>query len=218
VAVGLHAQASAQGSVALGAGSVADRAGTVSVGSTAGARQIVNVADGTEQGDAVNLGQLQAAEQRSVQYARNGDGSVDYSTLVLGRPTANAVRVQNVAAARAGTDAVNYAQLNQAMVHGLDSARAYTDDRFSSLDRQIRRVDHHASAGIASALAVAGLPQPSVPGSNMASVAVGGFNGESGVAVGISGVTEGGRWSYRLSGSTNTRGEGGFSVGAGIQW
>jgi autotransporter adhesin len=52
----------------------------------------------------------------------------------------------------------------------------------------------------------------------MASLAAGSFNGESGVAVGISGVSEGGRWIYKFSGSTNSRGDGGVAVGAGIQW
>src|SRR5690606_15644432 len=45
-------------SVALGADSVADRAGTISVGSGGSERQIVNVAAGTEDTDAVNLAQL----------------------------------------------------------------------------------------------------------------------------------------------------------------
>ena len=44
--------------MALGANSVADRANTVSVGSATNARQITNVAAGTQATDAVNLGQL----------------------------------------------------------------------------------------------------------------------------------------------------------------
>ena len=218
VALGYGALALAEGSVALGAGSVAERAGAVSVGAAGAERQLVHMADASAPTDAVNLRQLQASERGAVQYARDDEGNPDYSAVVLGRPTANAVQLRNVAAARESHDAVNYAQLNQALGQNLDAARAYADDRFFSLGGQIRRVDDRASAGIASALAVAGLPQPYTPGSNMASVAVGGFNGEGGMAVGISGVTESGRWIYRLSGTTNTRGEGGMSLGAGIQW
>src|SRR5690606_18112530 len=48
-------------SVALGAGSVADRDNTVSVGDAGDERQITNVAAGTEGTDAVNLHQLNAA-------------------------------------------------------------------------------------------------------------------------------------------------------------
>lgn len=48
-----------EGGVALGVGSVADRANAVSVGSTGANRQIINVAAGTEDTDAVNVSQLQ---------------------------------------------------------------------------------------------------------------------------------------------------------------
>ncbi|WP_322107392.1 YadA family autotransporter adhesin, partial [Paraburkholderia sp. J41] len=48
-------------SVALGQGSVADRANTVSVGSAGNERQITNVAAGTANTDAVNVGQLNDA-------------------------------------------------------------------------------------------------------------------------------------------------------------
>ena len=47
-------------SVALGANSVVDRANSVSVGAPGAERQIANVAAGTAQTDAVNLGQVQA--------------------------------------------------------------------------------------------------------------------------------------------------------------
>ena len=58
VAVGQGAQAAGANSVALGQSSVADRDNSVSVGSSTQQRQITNVAAGTEDTDAVNLGQL----------------------------------------------------------------------------------------------------------------------------------------------------------------
>ena len=81
-------------------------------------------------------------------------------------------------------------------------------------ERDLRKTDNRASAGIASAMATAALPQPSEAGRSMASIAAGSYNGESGVALGISGVSEGGRWIYKFSGSTNSRGEAGVAVGA----
>ena len=59
VAIGSGAGVSAEGGVALGAGSVADRANAVSVGSKGAERQIINVAAGTADTDAVNVSQLQ---------------------------------------------------------------------------------------------------------------------------------------------------------------
>ncbi|WP_229278289.1 YadA-like family protein [Burkholderia cenocepacia] len=67
VAIGTLTSASATDAVALGYGAVADRADTVSVGAgipnadgSTFTRQIVNVAAGTEDNDAVNLGQMNA--------------------------------------------------------------------------------------------------------------------------------------------------------------
>lgn len=58
VVLGHNAKVTGEGGVALGAGSVADRANAVSVGSTGANRQIINVAAGTEETDAVNVSQL----------------------------------------------------------------------------------------------------------------------------------------------------------------
>lgn len=71
VAIGARANASAQNSVALGAGSIADRANTVSVGSPGNERQVANVADGTAGTDAVNLRQLNAANERMLSQANS---------------------------------------------------------------------------------------------------------------------------------------------------
>nr|WP_175892654.1 ESPR-type extended signal peptide-containing protein [Burkholderia cepacia] len=67
VAIGTTASAGANNAVALGFGTVADRANTVSVGAgvpnidgNTFTRQIVNVAAGTEDNDAVNVGQMNA--------------------------------------------------------------------------------------------------------------------------------------------------------------
>ncbi|UVE56426.1 YadA-like family protein [Burkholderia sp. EMB26] len=60
-ALGRGALASGTNSVALGANSVGDRNNAVSVGSTSLQRQIVNVAAGTQNTDAVNLGQMNTA-------------------------------------------------------------------------------------------------------------------------------------------------------------
>ncbi|WP_434663953.1 hypothetical protein ACMYSL_05285 [Klebsiella sp. MISC125] len=61
VAIGDNASVTASNSVALGSGSVADRDNTVSVGSAGNERQVTNVAAGTEDTDAVNVGQLKDA-------------------------------------------------------------------------------------------------------------------------------------------------------------
>lgn len=217
-ALGNGAQASADNAVALGAGSVANRANSVSVGSVGAERQVANVADGSEATDAVNVRQLQASQQGTLRYDNNVNGTTNFNSVTLGQASSGPTQVRNVAAGTAGTDAVNVDQLRSGMAQTLDWSKAYTDERMDSFDRNLKRTDDRASAGIASAMAVASLPQPSEAGRSMASFAAGSFNGESGMAVGLSGVSDGGRWIYKFSGSTNTRGDGGVAVGAGIQW
>ena len=217
VAIGDGANASAAGSVALGAGSVANRSNTVSVGAAGAERQITNVGDGSEATDAVNLRQLQASQQGTVRYDQNTDGSTNYSSVTMGRPGTSTV-IHNVGTGVAPTDAVNVAQLNKGMGEVMDWSKNYTDQRFNDVSRDMKRIDDRASAGVASAMAMAGLPQPTEAGRRMASMAASTFHGESSMAVGVSGVSDGGRWIYKLSGSANTRGDGGVTVGAGFQW
>ena len=61
VVLGHNAKVTGEGGVALGAGSVADRNNAVSVGSTGANRQIINVAAGEADTDAVNVSQLKKA-------------------------------------------------------------------------------------------------------------------------------------------------------------
>lgn len=61
VVLGHNAKVTDEGGVALGAGSVADRANAVSVGSKGAERQIINVKEGVDDTDAVNVSQLKKA-------------------------------------------------------------------------------------------------------------------------------------------------------------
>ncbi|MEH6422611.1 YadA C-terminal domain-containing protein, partial [Pseudomonas sp. CGJS7] len=72
--------------------------------------------------------------------------------------------------------------------------------------------------GTAAAMAMAGLPQAYLPGKSMASMAASSYQGEAGLAIGVSTITENGRYVYKLQGSGTTTGDWGVTVGAGIQW
>lgn len=130
----------------------------------------------------------------------------------------SSTRITNVSAGVSNTDAVNVSQLDAGVTRAVSTSNAYTDQRISELRGDVWRVDRNARGGIASALAVAGLPQAYAPGARMAAVAASGYRGEAGLAVGVSGVSDSGRWVYKLAGSSNTAGDFGMSVGAGVQW
>ncbi|EJY7704503.1 trimeric autotransporter adhesin SadA [Salmonella enterica] len=214
VAIGSGSIAAAENSVALGTNSVADEANTVSVGSSTQQRRITNVAAGVNNTDAVNVAQLKASEAGSVRYETNADGSVNYSVLNLGDGSGSTTRIGNVSAAVNDTDAVNYAQLKRSV----EEANTYTDQKMGEMNSKIKGVENKMSGGIASAMAMAGLPQAYAPGANMTSIAGGTFNGESAVAIGVSMVSESGGWVYKLQGTSNSQGDYSAAIGAGFQW
>lgn len=214
VAIGSGSIAAAENSVALGTNSVADEANTVSVGSSTQQRRITNVAAGVNNTDAVNVAQLKASEAGSVRYETNADGSVNYSVLNLGDGSGGTTRIGNVSAAVNDTDAVNYAQLKRSV----EEANTYTDQKMGEMNSKIKGVESKMSGGIASAMAMAGLPQAYAPGANMTSIAGGTFNGESAVAIGVSMVSESGGWVYKLQGTSNSQGDYSAAIGAGFQW
>ncbi|EOX8478753.1 YadA-like family protein [Salmonella enterica subsp. indica] len=214
VAIGAGSIAAADNSVALGAGSVANEENTISVGSSDNQRRITNVAAGKNATDAVNVAQLKASEAGSVRYNTNEDGSVDYSNISLGDGKGGTTRISNVSAAVNDNDAVNYAQLKQSV----QETTQYTDQRMAEMDHKLSKTESKLSGGIASAMAMTGLPQAYTPGASMASIGGGTYNGESAIALGVSMVSANGRWVYKLQGSTNSQGEYSAAVGAGIQW
>ncbi len=128
-------------------------------------------------------------------------------TLFLVGSAGSERQVTNVAAGTADTDAVNVSQLNQ----GLITAKQYTDGVVGSLRRD-------TDGGVAAAIATANLPQAYIPGRGMTSVGVSSYRGQSAIAVGVSSVSESGRWVFKFSGSANTRSQVGIGAGVGYQW
>ena len=106
-----------------------------------------------------------------------------------------------------GTDAVNVTQLNA----GVAAANQYTDSQIGSVRRDMY-------GGVAAALAVAGLPQPSSLGKSMVAVATANWHGQQGVAVGVSTISENGNWIFKGAVTTSSHGGTGAVVGAGYQW
>ena len=214
VAIGSGSIAAADNSVALGTGSVADEENTISVGSSTNQRRITNVAAGVNATDAVNVSQLKSSEAGGVRYDTKADGSIDYSNITLGGGNGGTTRISNVSAGVNNNDAVNYAQLKQSV----QETKQYTDQRMFEMDNKLSKTESKLSGGIASAMAMTGLPQAYTPGASMASIGGGTYNGESAVALGVSMVSANGRWVYKLQGSTNSQGEYSAALGAGIQW
>jgi autotransporter adhesin len=220
-AIGDGAQATNDNSVAIGSGSVTSRDNSVSVGSAGDERQITNVAAGTAETDAVNVSQLKqseaAAQAGSVQYDTNVDGSIDTTNVTL-NPGGAPTTIHNVAAGTADTDAANVGQINDAIKTAENWSKSYTDQKLDTIDKNLNEIGNRANAGVASAMAMASLPQAYQPDQSSAAVGVGSFHGESGIAVGMSTITESGHYVFKVNASTNTRGDTGVGVGAAVVW
>ncbi|EGT74612.1 putative yadA-like protein [Haemophilus haemolyticus M19501] len=118
-------------------------------------------------------------------------------------------RIQNVAAGEisaTSTDAINGSQL-YAVAKGV-----------TNLAGQVNKVGKRADAGTASALAASQLPQASMPGKSMVSIAGSSYQGQNGLAIGVSRISDNGKVIIRLSGTTNSQGKTGVAAGVGYQW
>jgi trimeric autotransporter adhesin len=141
-----------------------------------------------------------------------GQGSVaDRANAVSVGAVGSERQITNVAPGVQGTDAVNVNQLNSGVSSAVGQANSYTDD-------QIRSARRDSYGGTASALAAAGLPQAVLPGRGMVAIAGGTYAGQSAVALGVSQLSETGKWVYKVQGTSDSRGQFGASVGAGMHW
>lgn len=128
----------------------------------------------------------------------------DEGALNVGSKDANKpVRITNVALGVKEGDVTNVAQLKGVA---------------QNLNNRIDNVDGNARAGIAQAIATAGLVQAYLPGKSMMAIGGGTYRGEAGYAIGYSSISDGGNWIIKGTASGNSRGHFGASASVGYQW
>ncbi|MDO4896494.1 MAG: YadA-like family protein, partial [Moraxella sp.] len=129
-------------------------------------------------------------------------------------------QIQNVAAgvvSATSTDAINGSQLyhtNEAITNLANN----TINMGNQLNAKIDEVKDDANAGVSSAMAMAALPQAYIPGKSMLTGGMATYNGEGAVAVGLSKLSDNGRWVLKISGSADTQGNAGGAIGAGFHF
>lgn len=169
-AIGANSVATGTNSVALGADSIAGEENTVSVGSAGNERRITNVAAGVNDTDAVNVGQMQAA-----------DAALQAQTTINATWITDVEAVNAIQQTQIGTLNSEVASINT-NIAGLQSDVDTLFDLRGSDRRDMEK-------GVAAAIAISNAPMPSAPG--RVSYAVNGamFRGEYAV---------GGSMMYRL--------------------
>ncbi|MCT8572979.1 YadA-like family protein, partial [Glaesserella parasuis] len=123
----------------------------------------------------------------------NGDTKVSLGKDEQGNPVVNmnGARITNIGDGSAEGDVVNVRQLNKVV--------SSVNTGFNQLSKDIGRVDVNARAGIASAVAMANLPQVNLPGKSAISVSSAQYRGQAAYAIGYSRVSDNGKWLIRAS-------------------
>ena len=123
------------------------------------------------------------------------------------------VRISGLAAGRispSSSDAVNGAQLFK------------VNERISSIEHKVDKLDKSMNGGIAKAGAVALLPQPTYAGHSMVSASTAHYNGEQALAIGYSSLSDNGKVILKAGASFNFSGNNTkkplFGAAFGYQW
>lgn len=205
IAVGQGAVSRGQNSIAMGNGAEVTRqaaAGSVAVGSHA-----------------------RAGRANTGTYALNGQAVAgrtgsDTAVVSFGQPGQER-QLQSVAPgvlSANSTDAVNGSQLHTTnrQVAGNTQAINTLGNKFSQLSYRVEELNRDIRGVGASAAAMSGIPQAYLPGKSLMGLGVGGYGGESAIAIGVSRISDNGKMIMKLNAGQNTRGN--FSVGAGVGW
>ncbi|MCT8847168.1 YadA-like family protein, partial [Glaesserella parasuis] len=142
----------------------------------------------------------------------NGDTKVSLGKDEQGNPVVNmnGARITNIGDGSTEGDVVNVRQLNT-VVSSMNAG-------FNQLSKDIGRVDVNARAGIASAGAMANLPQVNLPGKSAISVSGAQYRGQAAYAIGYSKISDNGKWGIRASVSSNTQRDTMIGGGASFVW
>ena len=193
-----------------------------------GGNKITNVADGVAANDAATVGQLQKiknvvnngsvvasankdhwAEQNATATGKNsvsiGGGSSDdnRSNTVSVGAKGHERTISNVAPGIKNSDAATVGQLKS----GLNEVYG-----------QLNRYKKQSSAGTAAAMAIGNMPQSTVPGKGMISLGGGFYDGQSAMAIGLSKMSDDGRWVVKGSASYDSQDKAGASVSVGFHF
>lgn len=247
VATGLHANAKSQYGIALGSYSVADRAalddtmlGAISVGGTADeklgyrTRQIINLAAGTEDNDAVNVSQLKkeagervAGDAATLTAAKNYSDAGNKQTLKIANEYSDAGDAKTLQTAKNYSDTGDERTLNSANnytntavkksnANTLYQANQYTNQKFSELRKVVDENRKRSDAGIAGAMAMTAIAP--VPYKDYSfGMAAGGYRDQGAIAAGINIKTSESSL-MKVNASWDSQNGGGIAAGFNVGW
>ncbi|WP_429773932.1 YadA-like family protein [Acinetobacter bereziniae] len=167
--------------------------------------KVSGLANGTiskDSTDAINGSQLHQTNSNVAQYLGGGstlnqDGSIKAPTY-------------NVAGG-------SYNNVGDAL-GAVDTRVSNLEQAFYNTNKNVDDLRNDTYAGIAGAMAVGNLPQPTEAGMSMMSAGLSGYRGETAVAVGISAISDSNKIIWKMGASADSRSNIGGAVSVGYQW
>jgi autotransporter adhesin len=86
------------------------------------------------------------------------------------------------------------------------------------MNARLDTVRRDAAAGSAAAMAMAGMPQAFQPGKSMLAAGFGAYRGQSALAIGLSRLSDSGRWVVKAGFTADSRGSVGGNIGSGFHF
>ncbi len=191
-----------------------------------GGNKITKVADGEADDDAATVGQLKniavgasgvkesdkkddwakekpkATGKNSVSIAGGSKDNGRSNTVSVGAP-GHERTISNVAPGVLNSDAATVGQLKAGLNNVYGKLDEYKKD---------------SRAGTASAMAIGNLPQSTIPGKGMVSLGGGFYDGESAMAIGLSKMSDDGKWVVKGSASYDSQENAGAAVSVGFHF
>lgn len=213
VAIGTYSRATASNSVAIGLYAYTNREKTVSIGNATHKKQLIYVAEGTEDNDAVNVKQLRENKDSIISENNKKLKTVKNETINASTAYTDSAKNEAINTSAAYTDsakneAINTsaAYTNSAKNEVISTSTQYTDTQFSRLDKKITsQVKHNAqridnlekkiNAGIAGVTAISSIPYVTTNNFSFG-MGIGNYKNGNAVAVGAQ---------YALYENTNLR-------------
>lgn len=112
------------------------------------------------------------------------------------------------------------AQVNEVSKSVVGNTKAIQENarKIGNLDYKINKVEKKARAGIASAIAVANIPQVTIPGKSALGVGVGGHHNQHAIATRYTRMSDNGKWIISGSVGVTTQREVNYGAGVTYQW
>ena len=185
-------------------------------GIDAGGKVLSNVANGNiaaDSKDAVNGSQLNETNQTIVSFL-GGGAAYDNITQSFNAPTYH-VGNHNYGNVGDALSALNQSNINTNQ--RIDTIEQALNNSMNDVNKRMDDLRKEARSGIAAAMAIGGLPQPSQAGKSMMSAGVSTHRGEGAFAFGVSGITQNEKYIYKAGAGVDTQSSFSGTLSVGYQ-